>query len=175
MKSIGRHLLEDTQSRTRLKKVSFTLHESSSSESIGSDSTQFNTKVFQERRCSTPSCRPKFKYRHSASDSGFPMDSDIKSKFDKDSRFLKFRECRIRLQSEVDRFMSGDKEGASFESVARKAKEAFDEPVEDSFGEFPLHFRRRHNGLGSRGKGHIFETDKNEPKLRSWSLDRNAL
>lgn len=175
MKSIGRQLLEDTQSRARLKKVSFTLHESSSSESIGSDSAQFSSKVFRERRCSTPSSRPKFKYRHSASDSGFPMDSDIKSKFDKDARFMKFRECRIRLQSEVDRFMSGDKDNASFESVARKAKEAFNEPVEDSFGEFPLHFRRRHKGLGCRERGNLFQTDKNEPKLRSWSLDRNAL
>lgn len=175
MKSISRQLLEETQPRTRLKKVSFTLHESSSSESIGSDSTQFTKKVFKERRCSTPSCRPKFKYRHSASDSGFPMDSEIKSKFDKDSRFMKFRECRFRLQSEVDRFISGDKDDTSFETVARKAKEAFNEPVDDPFGEFSLHFKRRHKGLAGRGRGHLFESDKNEPKLRSWSLDRNAL
>ncbi|XP_054715640.1 mitogen-activated protein kinase kinase kinase 20-like [Uloborus diversus] len=175
MKSIGRHLLEDTQPKTRLKKVSFTLHESSSSESIGSD-TQFSSKVFQERRGSTPSCRPRFKYRHSASDSGFPMNNDIKTKFDKDSRFLKFRECRIRLQSEVDRFMRDNKNDATFETVARKAEEAFREPVEDALGEFPLHFRRHHKGLaGQGGRGHLFQTDKGEPQLRSWSLDRNAL
>ncbi|XP_035208573.1 mitogen-activated protein kinase kinase kinase 20-like isoform X1 [Stegodyphus dumicola] len=175
MKSIGRQLLEDTQPRARLKKVSFTLHESSSSESIGSDSAQFSSKVFRERRCSTPSCRPRFKYRHSASDSGFPINKDIKSKFDKDSRFVKFRECRIRLQSEVDRFMSGDKEDASFESVARKAKEVFSEPVEDAFGEFPLHFRRHNRGLRGQDRGNLFQPEKGEPKLRSWSLDRNAL
>ncbi|XP_015903763.1 mitogen-activated protein kinase kinase kinase 20 isoform X2 [Parasteatoda tepidariorum] len=176
MKSIGRQLLEDAQPRSRLKKVSFTLHESSSSESIGSDSTQFTKKIFQERRCSTPTCRPRFKYRHSASDSGFPMGNDIKTRLDNDARFVKFRECRFRLQSEVDRFMSGKKEDTSFESVTRKAKEAFEEPVvEDSFGDFPLHFRRHHKGISGRGRGHIFHTDKGEPQLRAWSLDRNAL
>ncbi|GFW17754.1 mitogen-activated protein kinase kinase kinase 20 [Trichonephila clavipes] len=174
MKSIGRQLLEDTQPiSSRMKKVSFTLHSSSSSESIGSDSVQFSSKVFKERRQSTPTCRPRFKYRHSASDSGFPIGNDFKTKFDKDARFVKFRECRIRLQSEMDRFMTDEKEGSSFGSVTRKAKEAFSDPVEDALGDFPLNFRRRHKGIS--GRGGLFRSENGEPQLRSWSLDRNAL
>ncbi|GIY88376.1 mitogen-activated protein kinase kinase kinase 20 [Caerostris darwini] len=174
MKSIGRQLLEDTQPISRMKKVSFTLHSSSSSESIGNDSVQFSSKVFEERRRSTPSNRPRFKYRHSASDSGFPIGNDFKTKFDKDARFMKFRECRIRLQSEMDRFMTDDKEGSSFGSVTRKAKEAFSDPVEDALGDFPLNFRRRHHKGIARG-GSLFRSENGEPQLRSWSLDRNAL
>lgn len=241
MKSIGRQLLEDTQTKSRLKKVSFTLHSSSSSESVDNDSAKFSSrKVFEERRRSTPTCRPRFKYRHSASDSGFPIGNDFKTKFAtkgtrdfdsfgndgsdfktkfgkdgstdfnakfgkdgstdfntkfgkdsggdfktkfgkdfkskdggsdfKDSRFVKFRESRIRLQSEMDRFMTDDKEGSSFEYVSRKAKEAFSDPVEDSLGDFPMSFR-----MSGRGRAGLFATQRSEPQLRSWSLDRNAL
>lgn len=257
MKSIGRQLLEDTQTKSRLKKVSFTLHSSSSSESVDNDSAnKFSSrKVFEERRRSTPTCRPRFKYRHSASDSGFPIGNDFKTKFAttrdfdsfgndgsdfktkfrkdgggdfakfgkdsgtdfktnfgkdggtdfntkfgkdggtdfktkfgkdfkskdggsdfKDSRFVKFRESRIRLQSEMDRFMTDDKEGSSFEYVSRKAKEAFSDPVEDSLGDFPLSFRMSgRKGMSGRERAGLFATQRSEPQLRSWSLDRNAL
>lgn len=130
-----KHLLDDPQPKTRLKKVSFTLRESSSSEA--SDSAPFASKVFGERRCSAPAPRPRFKYRHSASDTGFSGE---------DARLFKFRECRIRLQSEVDSFLRGE--------------------PEDGLGQLPLHFRRRKN---------LFQAEKGEPQLRAWSLDKNAL
>lgn len=193
VKAIGRQLFKDSQlqpkrsieknskPKTRWKKVSFSLHESSSSESLGNGSPKFTSKVFRERRCSTPSGKPhRFKYQHSASDTGFPLGSELRDTFDDNrsmsNRFMKFRECRIRLQSEVDRFMTGDKEdNLTFKNETKATDEVFNNHAEDGFGEFPLCFRKHHREQPfSRDRG-LFRRDRSEPQLRSWSLDRDAL
>lgn len=191
VKALGLHLFDESSAEKLSeakrfikpdRKVLFSLHESSSSESLGNNET---SKFFRERRSSTPSRKmghQRRKYRHSSSDSGFSFedhrDGNLFNDDHLNKHFVKFQECRIRLQREIDHVQSSSqRSNTSEKSHHRNTMDSFNIGLEDRFSQFPFRFHQHYGNGGTfgkrcRGRGRLFARERGEPELRAWSLDR---